>query len=137
MEKIKVAIVDDHDFFRTSLSERLEKMEGVEVVGQACSGSQFIRMIKNSEMYPDVVLMDIRMKDMDGVQATKLAINYLPSISIIAISLHKEKDYMTHMIEAGAKGFLFKSSDESEIELALNTVYKGKFYFSETVKEII
>ncbi len=134
-EKIKIAIVDDHDFFRVGLKRMINRMGNAEVIAEAENGKMFIEMLQ--EMAPDIIMMDIKMPEMDGVTATKLAVNYHPSISVIAISLFREGDYMLRMIEAGAKGFLLKNADESEIERAINEVYKGGFYFSGTVKQII
>ena len=132
---IKIAITDDHMFFRKGLVMALKRKEDFEVVIEAENGQDLLNQIDG--IYPDVILMDIRMPVMDGIKATKLIIDEYPDIRIVALTLFKERDYVEDMLKAGAKGFLFKNADEKVIEEAVRKVYNKGFYFSENVVNVL
>jgi DNA-binding NarL/FixJ family response regulator len=131
MEKIRVFIVDDHTLFRNGLVMLLESEPGIEVAGEAENGQEFIQCI--SSQPPDVVLMDIEMPVMSGVEATMEACKRHPQIKVIALSMYGEQDYYYRMIEAGAKGFILKNSDIEEVIRAIQSVYQGGTYFSHEI----
>ena len=128
MEKIRIAIADDHQLFRNGLKILLAVFPEFEVVGEASNGEEFLSLIKNSPV--DVALMDINMPEMDGIEATKLAMKTHNNMDIIALSMYGEEEYYYKMVDAGAKGFLLKDSDISEVKEAILTVKKGNSYFS-------
>ena len=129
MEKIRIVIADDHQLFRNGLKILLSAFSEFEVAGEASNGEEFLSLIKNTPV--DVALMDINMPEMDGIEATKCAMKTYRNLDIIALSMYGEEEYYYKMVEAGAKGFLLKDSDISEVKEAILTVRKGGNYFSQ------
>jgi len=129
MEKIRIVITDDHQLFRNGLKILLNAFQEFEVTGEASNGEEFLRIIKNTPA--DVVLMDINMPEMDGIEATRRGLKLCPALDIIALSMYGEEEYYYKMVDAGAKGFLLKDSDISEVKEAILTVRKGGSYFSQ------
>jgi DNA-binding NarL/FixJ family response regulator len=129
MEKIRIIIADDHQLFRNGLKILLNAFQEFEVTGEASNGEEFLRLLKNTP--GDVVLMDINMPEMDGIEATRRGLRINPDIDIIALSMYGEEEYYYKMVDAGAKGFLLKDSDISEVKEAILTVRKGGSYFSQ------
>ncbi len=136
MEKAKLFLVDDHLIFREGLRNLIE-VEGIgEVVGESSNGKDFLNKIQDLEV--DLVLMDISMPVMNGIEATKLAIEKKPDLKIMALSMNGDEDYYYKMIEAGVKGFLLKDTGIKEIERAIYSVIEGDSYFSnELLRRII
>jgi DNA-binding NarL/FixJ family response regulator len=129
MEKIRLIITDDHQLFRNGLRILLDAFPEFEVIGEASNGVEFLQLIKNCPA--DVALMDINMPEMDGVEATRRGLKICPSLDIIALSMYGEEEYYYKMVDAGAKGFLLKDSDISDVKEAIITVKKGGSYFSQ------
>ena len=129
MEKIKIIIADDHQLFRNGLKILLNAFPEFAVAGEASNGEEFLRILRNSQA--DIALMDINMPEMDGIEATRKGLKISPEIKIIALSMYGEEDYYYKMVDAGAKGFLLKDSDISEVKEAILTVLKGGSYFSQ------
>lgn len=131
MKKISVLIVDDHQLFREGLKLLLGVSSIVGEVYQASDGNEFLDFIEN--MSPDIVLMDINMPIMDGIEATTKALKEHPEMKIIALSMFGDDEYYIKMIEAGAKGFIVKNSDIEVVETAIQKVMEGKTYFASDV----
>jgi DNA-binding NarL/FixJ family response regulator len=129
MDKIRIIITDDHQLFRNGLKILLNAFQEFEVIAEASNGEEFLRILKNTPA--DVVLMDINMPEMDGIEATRKGLKINPEIDIIALSMYGEEEYYYKMVDAGAKGFLLKDSDISEVKEAILTVRKGGSYFSQ------
>ncbi|RUT78334.1 response regulator transcription factor [Ancylomarina longa] len=129
MEDYKIIIVDDHRIFRKGLRFLLDDMEGINVVGEAENGKEFLTLLKITSA--DIILMDINMPEMDGIEATIKALDRFPELKIIVLSMHGEEQYYDKMVEAGAKGFLLKNSDVDELSKALHTIGAGGTYFSQ------
>lgn len=129
MEKIKIIITDDHQLFRNGLKILLNAFQEFEVAGEASNGEEFLRLLKSTPA--DIVLMDINMPEMDGIEATRKGLKINPGIDIIALSMYGEEEYYYKMVDAGAKGFLLKDSDISEVKEAIMTVKRGGSYFSQ------
>jgi DNA-binding NarL/FixJ family response regulator len=129
MEKIRIIIADDHQLFRNGLKILLSAFTEFEVVGEASNGEEFLSLIKNTPV--DIALMDINMPEMDGIEATKRAMKTHNNLNIIALSMYGEEEYYYKMVDAGAKGFLLKDSNISEVKEAIITVKKGGSYFSQ------
>jgi DNA-binding NarL/FixJ family response regulator len=129
MEKIKIIITDDHQLFRNGLKILLNAFQEFEVAGEASNGEEFLRLLKNTPA--DVVLMDINMPEMDGIEATRKGLKINPEIDFIALSMYGEEEYYYKMVDAGAKGFLLKDSDISEVKEAIMTIRRGGSYFSQ------
>jgi DNA-binding NarL/FixJ family response regulator len=129
MEKIRIIITDDHQLFRNGLKILLNSFPEFEVTGEASNGKEFLDLLK---IVPaDIALMDINMPEMDGIDATRKGLKINPSINIIALSMYGEEEYYYKMVDAGARGFLLKDSDISEVKEAILTVMKGGSYFSQ------
>lgn len=133
---IKIIITDDHKMFRDGLKYVLEKIPNTQVIAEASNGEEFLGLLNNHQ--PDIALMDISMPVMDGILATKAAVEKQPEIKIIALSMFGDEDYYYKMIQAGAKGFLLKESGKDELERAIHAVFAGENYFSqELLRKII
>jgi len=129
MEKIRIIIADDHQLFRNGLKLLLNSFTEFEVTGEASNGEEFLGLLKTTPA--DIALMDISMPEMDGIEATRRGLKICPSLNIIALSMYGEDEYYYKMVDAGAKGFLLKDSDISEVREAIITVIKGGSYFSQ------
>lgn len=129
MGKIRIIIADDHQLFRNGLKILLNSFPEFEVTAEVSNGDEFLKLIKNTTA--DIALMDINMPEMDGIEATRKVLKICPSINIIALSMYGEEEYYYKMVDAGAKGFLLKDSDISEVKEAILTVMKGGSYFSQ------
>lgn len=130
---IKVIIVDDHDLVRTGLKRILDDINGIDVIAEACNGEQAIEFARSKK--PDIVLMDISMPGIGGLEATRRITNSCPAIRIIALTVHEEIPFPTCLLEAGAAGYLTKGSDVMEIINAINTVHRGQQYLTRDVAE--
>ena len=129
MEIAKVIIVDDHVIFRKGLYTILNEIDFVKVVGEASNGNELLELLKKQPA--DVILMDIKMPVMDGVEATKKVSAKYPEIKVIALTMFEEISYFNKMIEAGASGFLLKKTTSEELERAIDLVLMDESYFSE------
>lgn len=127
-KKIKVFIVDDHDMFRQGVKTLLNTTNRIEVVGEAINGKDFLEKFTHHD--PDVILMDIAMPEIDGIEATALAREKNPDLKILALTMFGEEKYYYQMIQKGIKGFVLKSSGISELLKAIETVAEGNNYFS-------
>jgi DNA-binding NarL/FixJ family response regulator len=132
---IRIIIADDHQLFREGLANLLADSVDIEILAQAENGNEAISKAK--ELEPDVVLMDIGMPVLDGVEATRKLFDELPSMKVIALSMHANKQYIKGMFEAGASGYLFKNCAYDELIKAIRTVYNGKKYLSDAITEIM
>lgn len=129
MTKIKITIVDDHALFRNGLKILLNAHPEMEVISEASNGKEFLETLK--ENTPDIVLMDISMPVMNGIEASEIATQSHPELKIIALSMFGEEEYYYKMINAGAKGFLLKNSEINEVTEAILQVQKGNSFFSQ------
>lgn len=124
---ITVIIADDHEIFRDGLKLMLQKQPEIIVAGEAADGKELIELVKIH--LPDVVITDVKMPNLDGVTATKHIAEHYPSIGIIALTMFDEEDLIIDMLEAGAKGYLLKNADKSEIIEAVHTVANNEPHY--------
>ena len=129
MNQTKVFIVDDHKIFREGLKLLLSTIKGVVVCGEAPNGKIFLNML-NTAM-PDIVFMDINMKEMDGIEATQNALSIFPTLKIIALSSFEDEEYFNKMTDLGVRGYLLKNSLKDDFEKAINKVTEGYNYYSD------
>jgi DNA-binding NarL/FixJ family response regulator len=123
-DKIKVLIIDDYDMVREELTALLETFQEFEVVSAGHDGSMAVTLCR---MYqPDVVLMDLHMSNMDGVEATRLIRNEFPSIQVVVLSMSMDPSLIYDVLKAGAIGYLSKSGPISQVPIALSNAYYGK-----------
>ena len=128
-------LVDDHCLFRDSLRFVLEQAENINVIAEASDGVEFLELL--NDVLPDLVLMDIAMPKMDGIEATSKAISKYPELNIIALSMFGEEVYYHKMLLAGAKGFVLKESGSEDLINAISTVMEGNFCFSKEILKTI
>ena len=132
---VRIIIADDHRLFREGLVNLLSDSKDIEIIAEAEDGNDAI--IKARELNPDVIVMDIGMPVLNGVDATSRLLKELPSIKVIALSMHSEKQFIKGMLEAGASGYLFKNCAYDELIEAIHTVNAGKKYLSDKITEIM
>ncbi len=124
-----IILVDDHALFRNGLKLLLGSNNHFRVVAEASNGQEFLDLI---DIIPvDIVLMDISMPIMNGIEATELALSKKPDLKVITLSMYGDEAYYNQMMEVGASGFLLKESDIDEVFTALYTVVEGRSYFSQ------
>jgi DNA-binding NarL/FixJ family response regulator len=131
MEKINIYLVDDHKLFREGLKLLLKNLDEINEIWEASNGEEFLKGL--SERRPDLVLMDIEMPVMNGIEATIRAIEQYPEMKVVALSMYGDEEYFHKMIDAGACGFLMKNSDFSEVKKAVINVLQGNNYFTEEI----
>jgi DNA-binding NarL/FixJ family response regulator len=136
MKKPDIIIVDDHLIFRQGLKSLIVAENFATVIGEASNGIEFIELL--SMLQPDLVLMDIDMPQMNGMEATQKALELMPELKIIAFTMFGDEEYYYKMIDLGVKGFILKSSGINELEKAIQDVMMGESYFSnELLRKII
>ncbi|AHW58520.1 histidine kinase [Draconibacterium orientale] len=128
---MKIFIVDDHSLFREGLRFLLSTWSRVEEIYEAQNGLELLKVVENIQ--PDIVLMDIEMPELNGIDATLELQKLLPEVKVIALSMYANDDFYTDMIHAGAKGFLLKDSKFEDVQQAINEVYEGRNYFSPAI----
>ena len=131
--KIKVLIADDHTIVRAGLTALLGTEKDIEVVGEAKNGAQ---AVSNAvELHPDVVIMDLMMPKMDGVEATKELLRKAPSVKTILLTTYGTSDGIAHALRAGARGAVLKNADNSELAKAIRIVAQGGDYISPDIRQ--
>ena len=131
MKNIRIMLVDDHEIVRTGLRTFLDTQPGIEVVAEASGGLEALERV--SQAHPDVVVMDITMPGMDGLDATRRLKAGSASIQILALTVHEDKQYLFEMMAAGASGYITKQSAAEELVDAIRTVANGNVYLQPTL----
>jgi DNA-binding NarL/FixJ family response regulator len=131
MKKIRILIADDHGVVRTGLRLQLEQNTMFEVVGEATEGREAVRMA--DELHPDIVIMDIAMPNLNGIQATAQLTKKNPQIGVIILSMYSDETYLTRTLAAGAKGYLLKENADMDLHNAVQAVAQGKPFFSPAI----
>jgi len=127
----KIFIVDDHFIFRNGLKDLLDEVPEVEVIGEAESGEQFLKMLP--EISPDIIFMDIKMPGINGIETTRKALEMRPELKILALSMFGENEYVEEMLQAGALGYLLKNIGKEELIKAIDNISQQKGYFSDEI----
>jgi DNA-binding NarL/FixJ family response regulator len=133
--KIKVLLADDHVMMRGGLRMLLEQNAEIAVVGEAEDGRETVRIAK--KLQPDVVVMDIAMPDMNGIEATRQLVADCPGIKVIALSMHSDRHFVSEMLKAGAKAYLLKQCAVDELITAIKTVLKNQTYLSPCISGVV
>lgn len=132
---IRVILADDHTIVRHGLSKLLQHEDGMEVIAQAQNGHTTVELTK--ELSPDMVIMDIGMPDLNGIDATKQIIHDFPHVKIIGLSMHSGSKFVIEMLKAGASGYLLKDCALEELTTAIKTVAAGKIYLSPSITDLV
>jgi DNA-binding NarL/FixJ family response regulator len=132
---IKVMIVDDHQIVREGLRAMLEKEHDIKVVGEAVDGRMTERLAR--ELAPDVIIMDVAMPDLNGIEATRQIVAELPGVKIIALSMHDDRRFVLNMFKAGAAGYMLKDCAFKDLAKAIRVVMTHKTYLSHEIADIV
>jgi len=130
---IRVLVVDDHDLVRTGITRMLADIDGLQVVGQAESGEE--SLLKARELKPDVVLMDVKMPGIGGLEATRKLLRSHPDIKVVAVTVCEEDPFPTRLLQAGAAGYLTKGAGLNEMVQAIRQVFAGQRYISPQIAQ--
>jgi DNA-binding NarL/FixJ family response regulator len=133
--KVKVVIADDHQIVRQGLRHLLEREPDLEVAAEAEDGRSTVRLVR--ELQPAVVIMDVAMPDLNGIEATRQIVGEFPKIRVIALSMYADKRFVTNMLKAGASGYLLKDCAFEELVRAIRVVLTHKTYLSPGVTDIV
>jgi DNA-binding NarL/FixJ family response regulator len=125
---IRVLIADDHTLVRSGLKALIERTAEMSVIAEASDGREALKLIETHA--PDIVLMDVGMAGLNGLEATLRAVKQHPLVRVIILSMHKNEEYIVQAMQAGASGYLLKDAAASELEIAIRAVLRGERYFS-------
>ncbi len=133
MKKIKVLIAEDHTIVRQGLSALLRSEPDIEVVGEASDGLEAVEMAK--KINPDVVLMDIAMRNLNGIEATRRIKKLFPHIKVLVLTMYENEEWIFQILKAGASGYLIKDSAMTELISAIRTIHQGDSYLSPSISK--
>jgi DNA-binding NarL/FixJ family response regulator len=133
--KIKIVLVDDHKILREGICSLVKGFPDMEVVGEAADGRSALRLVK--DLSPDVVIMDISMPDLNGIDATRRIIADHPGIKVVALSMHYDKQFVSEIFKAGASGYLLKDCAFDEMEHAIRVVMDNKTYINPQIASLV
>ncbi len=128
MDAYRIILADDHVIFRQGMKRLIEEVPGLCVVGEASDGLELLSLLE--DVVTDMVLLDIAMPDMRGIEATREIVKRFPQIKILMLTMHKNKEYLYHAISAGASGYLLKEDSDLELVTAIETIQKGDIYIT-------
>jgi DNA-binding NarL/FixJ family response regulator len=130
---IKVILADDHRIFRKGLKSLLSEKAHIQVLAEADDGDEALK--KAAQHKPHIVIMDIGMPKMDGIEATRQIRERIPDTEVVILSMHAKKAYIDQVLKAGAKGYVLKDSDEDNLIAAINTVHNGGYYLDSPIAD--
>lgn len=133
--RIKVLLVDDHAMIREGLRSLLDKQPGMEVIADADDGRKAIELVR--EHLPDIIVMDITMRGLNGIEATRQITQEFPSVKVIALSIHSKRRYVTDMLSAGASGYVLKECLFDELVQSIQAVAAGDSYLSPRITGVV
>ena len=137
MEKIKIILVDDEILFRKGIYFLLQREKNIEVIHEASNGEELLVFLNHDDRKPDIILMDLKMPTLNGVEATKIIRNDFPEIKIIALTSYNTDTFIVNMIQIGAASYLVKNATPAEMIATINEVAIKGFYYNENVLKII
>src|SRR5271165_130577 len=135
MRKIRIVLADDHKLMRSGLRVLLEQQQDFTVIGEASDGREAVALVNSQK--PDVLVMDIGMPNLNGIEAAGQITEDHPEISIVMLSMHSDESYVLRALKAGAKGYLLKDSAETDLIRAVHSVAEGKSFFSPAVSKVL
>lgn len=131
----KILVADDHSIIRQGLCALLEKQPDIEVIGAVEDGQKAIQLVK--ELSPDIIIMDVTMPNLNGIDATRKIIDLLPEVKVIALSMHSSRRFVAEMLKAGASGYILKECLFDELIEAIRTVLNGEIYLSHKITGVV
>ncbi len=137
MEKINIVIADDEQLFRSGIRFILEREPNFNISFETENGKKLLDFIRTTKEFPDIILMDLNMPEMNGVEATKIIHKTHPNIKIVVLTSYNSKSFITNMIDVGASSYLVKNTSPKMVVHTINEVYKKGFYYDEKVLSII
>lgn len=135
MNKIKIILVDDHQLVRDGIKSLISDSFGIDIIGEASNSVELFKQLH--QMMPDVILMDISLPNMSGIEITKILKKDYPKIKILMLSMYTSEDFIFNGLKAGINGYLPKNTTRDELLLAIEEVYNGREYFSKSISNII
>ncbi len=135
MSKIKIAIADDYKIFREGLKVGFSADENLEVIMEADNGEELLKALETTT--PDVILMDLKMPIMDGMEATKAVRKQYPAIKVLVVTMYDDDKFIIHLMENGANGYLLKNTEPDEIIKSIYAVYENGYYFNDVVNKAL
>lgn len=135
MEKIRLLLADDHTVLRAGLRMLLDTQPDMEVVGEAGDGAEAVECAL--ELKPDVVLMDITMRGMSGLAATRVIRNRIPETKVLVLTMHEDEEYLRQMLEAGATGYVLKRAANAELAVAIRAVHRGEVFLYPSFTKVL
>lgn len=135
MANINIAVVDDHKIVRDGIRSMLDEQPGYEIIAEAGNGKEIIRLCESQEF--DIIIMDITMPEMDGIEAARVLTKKYPQTKILALTMLNKDQHIRNMINAGASGYVLKSTGRQELLKALNALINNQYYFSDDATKSI
>ena len=135
MNKIKIILVDDHQLVRDGIKSLISDSFGIDIIGEASNSVELFKQLH--QVMPDVILMDISLPNMSGIEITKILKKDYPKIKILMLSMYTSEDFIFNGLKAGINGYLPKNTTRDELLLAIEEVYNGREYFSKSISNII
>ena len=132
---IRILLVDDHPIIRQGLKSHLSSHDGVQVVGEAATGKDAIA--KARELSPDIIIMDISLPDISGLEATRKLQSIVPNAKVLILTMHEDRNYIVEAVRAGARGYVLKDASPEDLITAIESVNSGGAYFHSSVSEIL
>ena len=135
MKKIRLFLVDDHQIVRDGIRALISDSDNVDIIGEASCGDELMEKLRVS--VPDVLMLDISMPDMSGIEVTRNVIENYPTVQVLILSMYTNEEFIFNAIKAGARGYLPKNTTREELLTAVETVSHGKEYYSDSVSDIM
>jgi len=135
MKKLRILLADDHILMRSGLRALLDRQPNLEVVGESENGRETVALA--ASLKPDVVVMDVGMPILNGIEATQTIVTQCPSIAVVILSMHADESYVMRALKAGARGYLLKDSAAADLIGAIQAISQGKSFFSPKVSRIL
>jgi DNA-binding NarL/FixJ family response regulator len=132
---IKILIADDHKIFREGLRALIEKQPGMEIIDEVDNGRKAVQLVR--DLLPDVIIMDIAMPNLNGIEATRQIVAKAPSVKVVALSMHSDKRFVVEMLKAGASGYLLKDCAFEELGHAIHAVRANRTYLSPKIADMM
>lgn len=133
--KIRVLLADDHTILRKGVRKLIESQQDMEVVGEAKTGRETVEEAR--KLKPDIVVMDVSMPDLNGIEATRQICDELAQVRVVALSMHKDSVYVREILRAGARGYLLKESEDEDLLKAIRSVHRGEAFLSPAISDAV